>query len=213
MSAKAVVFLGLLDLTALCDVLNQRQVRCEANVDLDILNNPRVDVQMLPTKVFVEIYCGSNNVTWIKHFLSVQKSLRICPKFSLWKRRIRSKLKRIVYLRRKSRSTRSGNRSSTKRRLRALAEIPDYNDYSDDELEFLDDDGEANDVRDDDEDFLPVGRGRGKLPLIRKRFLPKGKRTFFKGIDLHLVIFLSRKYLYLNHLYELTSTKTFWMIC
>ena len=57
------VFLGLLDLTALCDVLNQRQVRCEANVDLDILNNPRVDVQMLATKVFVEIYCGSNNVT------------------------------------------------------------------------------------------------------------------------------------------------------
>ena len=63
MSAKAVVFLGLLDLTALCDVLNQRQMCCEATVDLDILNNPSVDVQMLPTKVFVEIYCGSNNVT------------------------------------------------------------------------------------------------------------------------------------------------------
>ena len=88
----------------------------------------------------------------------------------------------LLFPRRKSRSTRTGNRSSTKRRLRALAEIPDYNDYSDDDVESIDNDDDAIEVRDDDDDFLPISRGRGgKLPLIRKRFLPKGKRTFFRG--------------------------------
>ena len=88
---------------------------------------------------------------------------------------------KIFLCRRKSRSTRSSNRSTTKRRLRALAEIPDYNDYSDDDTDDLD--LEPSYVRDDEDvDFLPGGRGRGgRPPLVRRRFLPKGKRTFFKG--------------------------------
>ena len=88
--------------------------------------------------------------------------------------------KKNFSFRRKSRSTRSSNRSGTKRRLRALAEIPDYNDYSEDDPDDLELDPSY--ARDDDADFLPAGRGRGGRSLVRRRFLPKGKRTFFKGM-------------------------------
>ncbi len=78
-----------------------------------------------------------------------------------------------MFRRRKSRST--TRYGGGKRRLRFLAAVHNY--------------AELDDLDDDDLDLDP-GAGedegrealQGKPPqLVRRRFLPKGKRTFFRG--------------------------------
>ncbi len=74
------------------------------------------------------------------------------------------------------------------RRLRKLTEIPDYSIYNEEDEEAgesaaLHPDTEEECKEDDDSEFSPTSEAKfyKKPKVLRRRFLPKGKRSFYRG--------------------------------